>query len=109
MWINLYGCVGANHRKFLNLSNFVLLIFHIKNFLRLRRVDYMYAIHGQKEVVHKQQSLSFHPRQSFDRCMITHVNFCVFLLTCMFRELLQEFIPIPIFGDVANEKTMVIE
>ena len=27
----------------------------------------------------------------------------------MFRELVQEFIPIPIFGDVANEKAMVIE
>ena len=73
------------------------------------RVDYINAIHGQKEVVHKQQNLSFHPLQSFDQCMITHVNFCVFLLTCMFRELVQEFIPIPIFGDVANEKAMVIE
>ena len=46
------------------------------------RVDYINAIHGQKEVVHKQQSLSFHPQQSFDRCMITHVNFCFYSRAC---------------------------
>ena len=83
------GVSGNKSQEILEYFKLSITYFCIKNFLRLCFVYKLrgwiickYAIHGQKEVVHKQQNLSFHPRQCFDQCMITHVNLCVYSRAC---------------------------
>ena len=83
----IWVCLETDRRKFLNISNRYFLFFAPKISWDCSEIEEgglcIYAIHGQKEVdSQKQQILSFYPRQCFDQCMITHVNFCLYSRAC---------------------------